>query len=312
MAQSTSIPKNFKWTAEDATKAQANAKFIRVGGNNLGKRSMTGAVKTWSKGNPDYIYLPDSRLVGAPADVAQALRYAGFSEAEIQEQFNNAITASNYQSTKRDAYEQEYARASAASSKEKKSKKTETFELEDILRVGDYIDQGKVTVVTKEKIKAKRTGKSKEGDQGKSIANAYVKLFDAKNAGKVLDVSKFDATTGGGWRTIKTPDVSSSRVTKFGADDENVRIVSDNAATYAAALRAVYSEADLTDDQIRILADRVAEKVSARANKPAKATGAKRVGKGGVKAPGASIAKKATIKPVAPRPRVSPLKTTGL
>src|SRR5437660_10431916 len=88
-------PAGYKWTQEAAQRAAANHVFIRVGGQTSTKRALSGALRSWAKGDPSEnqaIFNTVFRITGTPGNVSQALRYANFGEDQIREALNQSIT----------------------------------------------------------------------------------------------------------------------------------------------------------------------------------------------------------------------------
>src|SRR4030042_5798810 len=89
------IPAGFRWNREAAKTAAERGAFIRVGGAQIGRRTLTGARRAWARADPEEnrtIFLLDHRVTGTPEAVRTALQYAGFSDADINAAIANAVT----------------------------------------------------------------------------------------------------------------------------------------------------------------------------------------------------------------------------
>lgn len=224
------IPAGFRWTTEAATAAAEKGSFLRVGGDTVTRRTLSGAKKSWARDKPEEnrsIFLLEHRITGTPENVRTALQYAGFSEDEINRAIANAITAENYQTTKAADYDAELARYAAT---RRTKPAVEGYDYEQILWFGQNIKSAQIGTKTGEARGAVAVG----GRAGptESLADKIRKL----GADKVLDVSNMDVNTGKGVRTVPTPKTAKSG--KFGT--KRVPIISNNIDKYVRALELAY------------------------------------------------------------------------
>lgn len=235
------VPPGFRVT-DDAIKAAAErGGFIRVGGNQAGRRTLSGAKRAWSSDKPEEnrsIFLLDYRVTGTPENVTTALQYAGVAEDEINRAIANAVTRENYQTTKAEEYQAELDRYAAT---RRTKPAVEGYDWEQILWFGQNIKSAQIGTKTGEARGAVAVG----GRAGttESLADKLRKL----GPGKVLDVSNMDLATGKGVRTVPAPKTAKSG--KFGTN--RVPIISNKVDQYVRALELAYG----ADAQIQFAQD---------------------------------------------------------
>lgn len=242
----STIPNGYKWTRELARKAFDTRTFIRVGDQAstvTKRRYLSGATRSWQSGKPDEqntIFSMEYRITGTPVAVATALGYAGESEADIQHAIASAITSENYNTTMRDVVEEEL-RSRAALKQAKPT--TEGYNRAEIL----WFAKNARDAVVISKSGERRAGVASPNrvGSGQTIAEKIGRL----PAGKVLDVSDMDPTTGKGVHTKNPP--KTDRPGKFGSRIHEIPIISNNLDKYISALKLAYgpdAEKSLAND----------------------------------------------------------------
>jgi len=225
------VPAGFRWTPDAAKTAQERGAFLRVGGQAVGRRTLSGARRAWAKlDNPDEsrtIFLLAHRITGTPENVSTALNYAGFPQADINAAIAGAITRDNFQSTMAQAFNDEIARHAAT---KRVKPQAEGYEWDQILWFGQNIKSAQIGTKPGELRGAVVAG-GKAG-AGDSLAEKLRKL----GPGKVLDVSNMDLATGKGVRSIPSPKTAKSG--KFGTT--RIPIISNKLDTYVRALELAY------------------------------------------------------------------------
>lgn len=222
------VPANLRWSKALAETASENHYYLYVGGTKVGHRTLSGAERTWKKpGQGENIFITAARVTGSPQDVAETLSYAGFSQAEINALFAEAINKDNYQSSKKAEYDAEVAAYKAIADKKTAAP---TYAFSSLGWFADNLGAAKVSSKAGEKKGAAAAGK---GRRGESLAEKLKGLA----AGKVLDVSAMDLATGSGVRTINTPKPT-GRSGKAGS--VAIPIVSNDLARYIKALELAY------------------------------------------------------------------------
>ena len=121
MAQAKSFAKSqpvvelgLRWSNESAEKHAANRSFIRVGGEKASTRFLSGAPRSWSNSDPqenETVFVVPLRISGTEEHIRESLKLAQppYTEEEITEFLNDAITKHNYQTTKAEEYDEEIA-----------------------------------------------------------------------------------------------------------------------------------------------------------------------------------------------------------
>jgi hypothetical protein len=262
--QINNVPPGFNWKVAAAGKAGEAGKFLYVGGGKeVTKRALSGAKRYWQSDDPNentIIYNTRYRITGTPANVAQALRYQGYPEADIAAALADSITRDNYATTKRDAVAAELASAQAAAAK--KPAKATPYRLVDYLWFAKNLP--KAQIITKATGAA--TGAAAAGTRRKgrdTIAEKFQKLA----AGKVLDVSAIDYATGDG-ATVRTA-TQKSRTGRQGT--KNLAIVSNNVQNYQRAIELIFGPQGLQTyaADIQMVARAIADAGQAQAAAPA-------------------------------------------
>ena len=103
-----------KWSSDSAGKHADNKSFIRVGGEKASTRFLSGATRSWISANPEEnmtVFIVPLRISGTPDNIKTALKLAQppYTEGEIDEFLEDAITKDNYETTKKEEYEKEIA-----------------------------------------------------------------------------------------------------------------------------------------------------------------------------------------------------------
>lgn len=224
------VPGGYRWSRAAAEAAAARGSFIRVGGTQVGRRTLSGARKSWTRDEPEEntsIFLLEHRITGTPDAVALALQYAGFSQAEITAALANAITRENFQTTKAREFA---AEVDAYNAGRKNKTPAARFEWSDIIWFAQNIKSAQIGTKAGEPRGAVAVGG--RAGAGESIADKVRKL----GAGKVLDVSNMDVNTGKGVRAVPAPKTAKSG--KFGT--RGIPIISNNIDKYVRALELAY------------------------------------------------------------------------
>ena len=230
------VPEGFKWSPDAANKAAARGSFLRVGGQSVTRRFLSGAKRSWASANPaenQTVFHTVYRITGTPENIRIALHYAGVSDQEIDNILATTITSTNWNNTMAQDVENEIARRNAL----KQDKPTQPgYTLDQIL----WFYQNLKTAVIASKSGEQGTRVASPGRVGasESLAEKIRKL----GQGKVLDVSNMDLATGKGVRTVSAP--KTNRSGKFGATTAagqyNVPIISNNLEKYARAIQLAY------------------------------------------------------------------------
>lgn len=245
------VPAGYKWSNDAAAKAAAKGQFLRVGGQSVTRRFLSGAKRSWTNVKPEEnqtIFHTGYRITGTPEAVRTALQYAGVSAADIQQVLATAITRDNYQSTMAQAVNEEMGKHLAAKGKKPVA---EGYEWDQVLWFAQNIKTAVIATKTGETKGAVQTG-GKVGTAD-SLADKIKKL----PAGKVIDVSNMDVQTGKGLRTQPAP--KTDRAGKYGTG--RVPIISNDINKYIRAIQLAYGpegEATYAGD-IQIVRDALAK-----------------------------------------------------
>lgn len=110
--EQSKIPQGLRWTLKDAEKHLNKHSFIRVGGEKLKTRILSGAPKCWESDDPEENEIEFNltyRIAGTPNNITLALRLHDppYDEDQINECLANTITKYNYQTTKKEEYDNE-------------------------------------------------------------------------------------------------------------------------------------------------------------------------------------------------------------
>jgi len=230
------VPPGFKWTPDQAKKAAEHNKYIRVGGEKIGSRFLSGAKRSWDKSDAlenETVFQPQLRISGTPENIRYALTYAGYSQEQINEFLNYVITKDNYQTTMRHEVEAEKQRRDQSEGAKTSSKPLYT--LNQILWFHANI---KSAVIRNNSGQQKGSVSSPgRAGAGESLAEKIANI----KPGKVLDVSGMDLTTGKGVRTVNIP--KTNRSGKYGAiinGAYHAPIISNNFEAYRRAIELGY------------------------------------------------------------------------
>ena len=240
------IPSGYKWTPEQAKKAAEHNKYIRVGGEKIGSRFLSGAKRSWDNADPEEnrtVFQPQLRISGTPENIRYALTYAGFSNEQIDEFLNNVITKDNANTTMRNVVLEELARRQSSGSAKPSAKPF--YDLNQIIWFADHVK----SAIISNSVGQQKGTVSSPGRAGASESLAE-KIANLK-PGKVLDVSGMDLTTGKGVRTVNIP--KTNRSGKYGAVVNGVYhapIISNNFEAYRRAIELGYPgrENEFTQD----------------------------------------------------------------
>jgi hypothetical protein len=236
--KTVTVPGGLKWSKEMAEKASEKNKFIRVGsGDKTSTRLLSGATRFWSGSDPEEIHSifnTTYRITGTPEHIESALRYEDYSEDQIREAIADSITKDNYQTTKKDAYDEELKQHTSS----KKSKpEHEGYTDEQWMWFADNLENA--TVESKKaqpKGKAEVTAATKPRVVNGSLKDRVDKLRD----GELLDVS--DMTDD--WKSIKTkPIPKTNKSDKHYA--KGLPFMSNDLEKYIKAVTHVYGSEGL-------------------------------------------------------------------
>lgn len=235
-AQTSTVPKDLRWSPEAAEKARKTGGFIQVGtGRQTASAYIGGAQTRWQRDDANdrnIIYDTTHRLVGSEASIRAALGHADVSAREIDAAIANAITSDNYQSSKQDLYEAEKKNREAL-----RGPKTVIYgyDWDQILWFADNRDSALPTQKPSSKDGKAKTGGAK-APRGALLVDKLAKL----KPDQVLDVSNMDDTSRGAKPVPMPKDKSRA---KFKGDfSRDVRIVSNNLDKYISALQFAYGD----------------------------------------------------------------------
>lgn len=142
-ATTTTVPAGLKWTPDAAENAAKKNNFLRVGGEKVTSRLLSGAPRSWGSDDPAEnrtIFNTTFRITGVPENVTEALRYVGYDENEIKAAIADSITRENYQNGKKAEYEEELERH--AIGKQNKPQ-TECYEWGHVLWFAEHLKDAK-------------------------------------------------------------------------------------------------------------------------------------------------------------------------
>jgi hypothetical protein len=237
-------PKGMQYTDEQRDKSLKAHRYNRVG-EKASNLSLSGAPNRWKKAEwsgtvPD-IYVPSVRLAGNPTLIRQVLLNAGVDPTTIARHIAGAYTKDNYNTTMKAQYDAEVAAYKAWKKQNdaaKKAKAVAAYSLADLV----WIAEGLATAKAVDKDTKAKTATS----PGRGRVRPLVTRLTEVNTkpGMVLDVSKMDLVKGTGVKTTKAPKAGSTKIMVG-----DLRIVSDNPHTYAAALRQLPASDDIDPEQ---------------------------------------------------------------
>jgi hypothetical protein len=100
------------WSSSDIESLNERESFFRVGYNRKIFRFLCGAPRSWSSENPDEnetIFNCTYRITGTPENIRLALQQHNppYDEETINECINDSFTKYNYQTTKKQEYDDE-------------------------------------------------------------------------------------------------------------------------------------------------------------------------------------------------------------
>lgn len=224
------VPGGFRWNADAATKAGAKGAFLRVGGQQVTRRFLSGAKRSWASADPaenQTVFHTGYRITGTPENIRIALTYAGVGADQINQVLASAITRDNWQTTMTAEVAKELANREGLKGAKPAA---EAYEWDQIL----WFAQNLKTAVIATKTGEQRGAVASPGraGAGESLADKIKKLA----AGKVLDVSNMDINTGKGVRTVQAPKTAKSG--KFGTG--RVPIISNDINKYVRAIQLAY------------------------------------------------------------------------
>jgi hypothetical protein len=178
-----------RWSSDDAEKNRVKNSFIRVGGDKASTRALSGALRSWSSADPaenETIFNCLYRISGTPENIRAALlaHNPPYDEDTINECINDSITKDNYQTTKKEEFDEE-----VASYKKMKEDKAPVvhYTIEQINWFASKENIGNMKIESK---KAGAKGRNGEGTKtrlapGSSIVDRIAKLQE----GFILDIS---------------------------------------------------------------------------------------------------------------------------
>lgn len=226
-------------------KARADGKYIVLPGGKLAE--LGGAFLKWKKPETeDFVYIPSLRMAGLPNDLLVAI--TSFTDENgipySVEDANNYIQ-SGYNRYNINIPEEEGGKMEQfdAESEERAAVRQRKANLPTVPDV-TLADIPAILASLKNKQGAKAVARPRQGSPtspgtGRGRILPLAERIQKLTPGKVLDVSNMRAD-GGDIRAITIPGPTSA---KIGVDIGNYPIVSSNAANYAAAVRAVYQNA---------------------------------------------------------------------
>lgn len=229
------INNGYKWSQAAADAAAAKGAFIRVGKGKVTRRYLSGFARTWESSDTNEhrtIFSLDARITGLPEDVRAALKYANVVDENIDAIIANAITKDNYQTTKKQDFDDELA---ARNSLKETKPSVAGYEWPQIVWFATNIKSA--TVITKNgesKEKVTATSVSNNASASKTLAEKVKSI----GRGKVMDVSDMQWATGKGARARDIP--KTSKTGKFGFNLDKVPVISNNYDQYVTALKHIY------------------------------------------------------------------------
>lgn len=189
--QST-VPAGLKWSSEAATKAGNKNSYLRVGGEKVTSRFLSGATRSWGSDDPAEnrtIFNTTFRITGTPENVAAALRPHNYDESEIRGVLADSITKDNYQTTKKAEYEAELAEHVAA---KQNKPQAECYEWDHILWFAEHLKDAKS--VSKKAAPKAPDANGNVAPKAKNVGGKSLGArVDALKAGDLLDVSEMTA-----------------------------------------------------------------------------------------------------------------------
>jgi len=225
------VPAGFRWSVDAGTKAGAKGAFLRVGGQQVTRRYLSGSKRSWANVDPaenQTVFHTGYRITGTPENIQTALRYAGLGDDQIAAILGSVITRDNWQTTMADEYAREIALRAAL--KEAKPATEGGYDWTQIMWFAQNLKTAVIATKTGEQ-KGAVTSPGRAG-AGESLSDKVKKLA----AGKVLDVSNMDINTGKGVRTVAAPKTAKSG--KFGTG--RVPIISNDINKYIRAIQLAY------------------------------------------------------------------------
>lgn len=189
-----------RWSNDSAEKHCVTKSFIRVGGEKASTRFLSGAPRSWSSPKDEEnrtVFISALRISGTPEHITEALKLAQppYTDEEISEFLKDAITKDNYESTKKEEYEEEIA-----SYKKMKSEKV-PVEHYSIEQLNWFCNPD---IIKNVKVESKKSAPKNQGGEtaktrtspGATIKERIEKLND----GFILDISGMTSD----YKNIKT------------------------------------------------------------------------------------------------------------
>ena len=99
------VSKGMRWSPESVPKAAEGHYYTKVG-EKSGSLTLSGAPNYWKK-FPNVMYCPDIRVAGTSEAISSVMTSAGYSAADIQQALSNCYSSSNYQDSKKAAFDAE-------------------------------------------------------------------------------------------------------------------------------------------------------------------------------------------------------------
>ena len=235
------IPPGFKWAFGDIALQKDRNTFIRVGpirhtrqGANVNAkpvRALSGAIKTsWNSQDPEeqhVIFNLEYRITGTPANISQALTYAGYGPDEIKNVINTSIARDNYANDQR-----YYNEINAHKALKAGRVQGAEYDIPALIWFATNIRSATyISSRTGDAGAARQAGAPPRGG-GRTLIGAY-KAVSQNNNGKVVDVSGIDDATGTSYKTIIRP-----KNGKFGV--MTIPIVSRTLDKYIRALNIIF------------------------------------------------------------------------
>jgi hypothetical protein len=217
------------WSKVDAVKAAQKHTFIRVNkSNSRSSRQINGAERVWNRPETqDEVYLPTYRITGNPQNIAIALNRAGYTEEQVLEALEDAISRNNYKSDKAELYQEEMFCLRAFKKEQKKLKEQEKISWDSLLVIASNAKKSHVVLQDK--------GDSQRGaSKRKTFLQQYKRIQGQED--KVVDVSNM-RDDGTGILVKNKPTSSRSRYVVIDA----VPVVSNNEERFLRALEFLFN-----------------------------------------------------------------------
>lgn len=229
------VPAGLRWSVDAAGKAGDKNAFIRVGGDKVSARFLSGAQRSWGSDDPAEnrtVFHLALRISGTPENISAALKYAGFPDDEIKGFLVECITKDNYNTTKKAEFDEEVDRH-----KNDKSTKpvTDQYDWPEVLWFAENIKSAKIEnkkSAPKFEAGGATTVKTRLAP-GSSLKDRVEKLPD----GNLLDVSEMTHD----FKGVKTkPTPKTTKSNKYYS--EGLPFMTNDLDRYIKAIKHVYGD----------------------------------------------------------------------